>query len=287
MLLVLFDQPVTASSVTSHVYVQAPTKKRLPVSASESPKHKGRGWLIRPVEELPQDTSVTVWVEPGMVSTQGREPGAEQRAVYAFDTFPPLRVVGLSCTVSPQQTITIPAVTKRPPPPQCDPQQIALLFSAPVHKDGAQEALRLTPALTSEGADANPWEDVPASSRLTRTHRRGNTYPLPFPDLQWGTTYHLKAAPQRIKDEFGRRLTEAIDIQFTTAHRPPDLVVRHPISVLEQQVETHVPLEVLNLEAVHVQYETLTTTRSAGRARDHAPPADRDGPGLPHPAQGP
>src|SRR5499426_3025422 len=255
VLLVLFDQPVTASSVTNHIYVQAPTKKRLTVSASESPKHKGRGWLIRPVEALPQDTSATVWVESGIVSTQGREPGAEQRAVYAFDTFPPLRVVGLSCTVSPQQTITIPAVTKRPPPQQCDPQQIALLFSAPVHKDGAQEVLRLTPALVSEGADSNPWEDAPSSSRLTRTHRRGSTYPLPFPDLQWGTTYHLKAAPQRIKDEFGRRLTEVIDIQFTTAHKPPDLAMRHPLSVLEQQVETHVPLEVLNLDALHVHYE--------------------------------
>ncbi len=117
----------------------------------------------------------------------------------------------------------------------------------------------MTPALTSEGADANPWEDVP-SLQIDPHDRRGNTYPLPFPDLHWGTTYRLKAAPQRIKDEFGRGLTEAIDIQFTTAHRPPDLAVRHPISVLEQQVETHVPLEVLNLEAIHVQYETLTTT---------------------------
>ena len=53
--------------------------------------------------------------------------------------------------------------------------------------------------------------------------------------------------------------TEAIDIQFTTGHKPPDLVVRYPISVLEQHVETHMPLEVLNLDAVHVQYETLTT----------------------------
>ena len=124
-------------------------------------------------------------------------------------------------------------------------------------------------------------------SRLTSTHRRGNTYALPFPDLQWGTTYRLKAAPQRIKDEFGRRLTEAIDIQFTTAHRPPDLVVRHPISVLEQQVETHLPLEVLNLEAVHVQYETLTTKgRQAEQEITHSP-ADRDRPGLSHPAESP
>jgi hypothetical protein len=139
VLLVLFDQPVIASSVINHVYVQTPTKKRLAVSASESPKHKGRGWLIRPVEELPQDISATVWIEPGMVSTQGREPGVEQRAIYAFDTFPPLRVVGLSCTVSPQQTITIPAVTKRPPPQQCDPQQIAC-FS--LHRCGKRACRR-------------------------------------------------------------------------------------------------------------------------------------------------
>jgi uncharacterized protein YfaS (alpha-2-macroglobulin family) len=259
VLLVLFDQPVTVASVSRHVYVQTPTKKRLAVNASESPKHRGRGWFLRPVEELPQDTSVTVWVEPGMVSTQGREPGAEQRPVYAFDTLPPLRVLGLSCTIGPQQTITIPAVTRQLPPQQCDPQQLALLFSAPVRREGAQDALRFTPALTGEGDNANPWEDMPATSRLTRTHRRGNTYALPLPDLQWGTTYRLKAAPQRIKDEFGRRLAEAIDLQFTTAHKPPDLVVRYPISVLEQHVETHVPLEVLNLDAVHVQYETLTT----------------------------
>jgi len=90
VLLVLFDQPVTSSSVASHVYVQAPQSKRVAVSIQEDPslvRPKGRGWLIRPVEELPADTSATVWVEPGLVSTQGREPGGEQRAVYEFDTF--------------------------------------------------------------------------------------------------------------------------------------------------------------------------------------------------------
>src|SRR5215471_7000503 len=135
VLLVLFDQPVTASSVTSHVYVQTPAKKRLVVSASESPKYKGRGWLIRPVEELPQDTSATVWVEPGMVSTQGRETGGEQRAVYPFDTLPPLRVLGLACVSNAGHATTLPALTKRPPQQQCDPQRLALLFSAPVPKE--------------------------------------------------------------------------------------------------------------------------------------------------------
>jgi uncharacterized protein YfaS (alpha-2-macroglobulin family) len=256
----LFDQPVTAASVISHVYVQTSAKQRLPVRALAISEYQGRGWLIRPVEELPQDTSATVWIEPGIVSTQGREPGVERREVYAFDTFPPLHVLGLSCRVNRQQTITIPAMTKQPLPQQCDPQQLALLFSAPVRREDAQEALHLTPALPSPGDGSNPWEEVHFGSQLTRTHSRGNTYTLPFPDLQWGTTYHLEVSPQRIQDEFGRQLAEAIDMQFITAHRPPDLALRHPISVLEQQVETHVPLEAVNLEALHVQYETLTTT---------------------------
>ena len=140
VLLILFDQPVTSSSIASHVYVQTPKNKRMAISVQEDPslvRPKGRGWLIQPVEELPADTSAAVWVEPGLVSTQGREPGGEQRAVYAFDTFPALHVAGLSCTVNAKQTITIPAVTRRLPQEQCDPQQLALLFSAPVRKDGA------------------------------------------------------------------------------------------------------------------------------------------------------
>src|SRR5262249_37057936 len=208
---------------------------------------------------LPQDTSAAVWVEPGIVSTQGREPGGEQRAVYAFDTLPPLRVLGLSCVSNAGQTLTIPALTKRLPQQQCDPQRLALLFSVPVLKGGAHQALRVTPALPGAGTGHDPWEKVPDASGLARAHQRGYMYDLPLPDLQWGTTYRLQATPQQITDAFGRKLAEAIDIQFTTEHKPPEFVLRHPISVLEQHVETHVPLEVLNLQEVHLHYETLTT----------------------------
>src|SRR5262249_39079774 len=155
---------------TQHVYVQvqAPVKKRVAIRANETPKHKGRGWLIRPMEELPQDTSAAVWVEPGIVSTQGREPGGEQRAVYAFDTLPPLRVLGLSCVSNAGQTTTGPAFSKRPLQQQCDPQRLTLLFSAPVLKEGAQPALRWTPALPGAGTDHDPWESVSNASGLAR-----------------------------------------------------------------------------------------------------------------------
>src|SRR5262249_22459031 len=126
-------------------------------------------------------------------------------------------------------------------------------------KEGAQKALRFTPALPGEEPDHDPWEDVPAGTGLTRAHQRGRTYELPLPDLQWGKAYRLQAAPRQIKDVFGRRLAEAIDIQFTPEHKRPELVLRHDIAVLEQYAETHVPLEVLNVQAVHLRYETLTT----------------------------
>jgi len=151
-------------------------------------------------------------------------------------------------------------VNQRPPAQQCDPQQLALLFSAPVRKEGAQAALRFTPALTSAEATSSPWEDLPSSTNLTRAHRRGATYALPLPDLQWGTTYRLKAASQQIQDEFGRKLADPIDVHFLTAHKAPDLSVPYTVAVLEQQVDTHMPLEVLNLEALEVRYHTLTTS---------------------------
>jgi uncharacterized protein YfaS (alpha-2-macroglobulin family) len=258
-LMVLFDHPVHGNTVTSHVYIQLPNKKRASISATESPKHKGRGWLVRPVDELPLDTVAALSVEPGIVSTQGRESGIERRAAYTIETFPALRVLGLACVVPTSETLTLPAVTKRLLLHECHPQQMALLFSAPVRSEGAKAALQMTPALRPAGNSQDPWEDVAEGSHLSRPHRRGSVYRLALPDLQWGTKYRLKAAAQQIKDEFGRKLVEAIDVQFVTSHKPPELVLRHPMAVLEQHAETHLPLDVLNLEALHVQYETLTT----------------------------
>src|SRR5262249_39812912 len=147
--------------------------------------------------------------------------------------------------------------------------------SAPVLKDGVQQALRWTPAFPGAGTDHDPWENVANASGLARPHQRGQTYELPLPDLQWGTTYRLQAAPREIKDAFGRKLAEAIDVQFTTEHKPPEFVLRHPISVLEQHVETHVPLEVLNLQEVHLYYETLTA-QGLQTAKEHTIPLNTD-----------
>ncbi|MBM3222977.1 MAG: hypothetical protein FJZ47_04120 [Candidatus Tectomicrobia bacterium] len=95
VVLLMFDQPITGQTLAEHVFLETPKHKRLPLNISESPKHKGRGWLVRPFTALPLDTSAALWVEPGIVSTQGREVGAERRAVYAFDTFPPCGCLAL------------------------------------------------------------------------------------------------------------------------------------------------------------------------------------------------
>jgi uncharacterized protein YfaS (alpha-2-macroglobulin family) len=131
------------------------------------------------------------------------------------------------------------------------------------------------PDLTAGRSDADLWTHVRISSQLSQPHRRGQTYVLPLPEvLKAYTTYHLEAEPQQITDVFGRLLAQGIRMQFVTDHRPPHYRLAHPMSVLEQSVDTHVPLIVTNLDTIHLRYETLT---AQGRhpAQDHTISVDK------------
>ncbi len=61
-----------------------------------------------------------------------------------------------------------------------------------------------------------------------------------------------------MKDEFGRSLPADIDLTFLTDDRPPRFVLTHPVSVLETEVETHVPVTVTNLEEVRARFNGVT-----------------------------
>jgi hypothetical protein len=262
-MVVVFDQPVTGATVAQHLYVQTEHGQRLALSAAQEPQYNGRGWKVRPGVELPLDTQIELQVEPGIVSTRGPEPGAEQRTIVTFATFPPLRFLGVQCMRNtPEERLF--TVSPTAPPSQaerCKPLRgVALLFSAPVPKEAVKEVLRLDPALASGDPDHDSWAYVAARAGLSHPHRKGDAYALSLPGVtQAYTIYHLQALPQQITDVFGRVLAEAIDMQFATDHRLPDYAMPHPMAVLEQQVETHVPLEVVNLQAVHLRYETLTS----------------------------
>lgn len=258
MITATFNQPVTRASVAQHLFMELESEKRVALKVDAVPETQGRGWLVRPILGLPLDTQVTLRVEPGIVSTRGSVPGTETRTVVTFDTFPALRFLGVECTVSNAGNVILLPNTLDTEP-RCSPvQPVSLLFSAPVRPATLQAALHVTPALVPEREDAL-WPADTESAVLRQPYRRDRPYRITLPSaLQAQTTYKLHVPPKQLKDAFGRVLEEAIDVQFATDHLPPDYALRHPFAVLEEQVETHVPLEVVNLTEVSLHYDTLT-----------------------------
>ncbi|MDH3599025.1 MAG: MG2 domain-containing protein, partial [Candidatus Tectomicrobia bacterium] len=268
---VMFDQPVQGASIAQHLYIQTPDAQRVAVQARPSPNGNQRFWLMTPETELPQDTQVELRVEPGIVSAQGPEPGIEQRTVVAFDTFPAFRFLGIRCTPNHQETVTIAAAEPLDSQQKCNPlRRVSLLFSAPVVKEAVKDRLHIIPDLSGDRDDVDPWDTVHTPSRLSFPHTKGKAYPVPLPrGLRAHTVYQLIADHPRITDVFGRSLPQAVNMRAAMDHRPPAYHLNHPISVLEQQVDTHLPLVVTNLERVQIDYEALTVDgRQTGQSYD-------------------
>ena len=266
---VIFDQPVTQSSVMQHLHMQTEDGARVALRAEPAKHYGARGWVVHPVEELPEDMSVALRVEPGIVSTAGPEPGIEQRAAVTFDTFPPFRFLGIRCHNNDGDIITVVPYEYAPTRKRCNPlRTTALLFSAPVITGAVKDVLHVTPDLAGGRTDYDPWADARTYSRLSRPHKSGRRYRLRLPaGLKAYTTYHLQAEGQRLQDEFGRGLPDDIDLQFATDHRPPNYHLKHTQSVLEQGVDTHLPLVITNIEDIELDYTTLTT--QGRRANQH------------------
>ena len=122
-------------------------RQRLAVSGrlpgnKEKLAYAQRSWLVYPESELPLDTRVQLRVEPGIRSAAGPEPGAEQRVVISFETFPEFRFLGVRCNSNAGERIVI-ASGDDPAKKRCDPLGWAsLLFSAPLSKEADTEQSR-------------------------------------------------------------------------------------------------------------------------------------------------
>jgi hypothetical protein len=314
---VTFDQAVVSDSIEKHVYLQTEKSQRWALrveeakniredlnregieeevpgeesTEAEEPERKGLDWIVSPIQELPQDTRTELHVEPGVIPTQGMEPGVENRVVVEFYTFPPFRFLGVGCITNDEESVTVPpagdpalqkpgatAVTGTTSM-RCNPIRGGiLLFSAPVIKEGVKEGLKVIPDLAGGRKDYDLWESVSSYSNLSQPHSKDARYELYLPGiLRANAIYHIQANADQIKDEFGRSLAEAIDVKFATNQRPPHYHLEHPISVLEKNVETHVPIVITNLDAIRLSYETLTTRgKQPGQKKTFAPYKARD-----------
>ncbi len=260
-IVVRFDQPVTAASVGRHLAMVLPDGKRTPVQVKPERPTDHHNWVVSPVKPLPLDSAIQLRVEPGITAARGPEPSVEARVIVSFDTFPGFSFLGLECTSNQGDNIHIaPAQPLSAQRRKCNPlNSIYLCFSTPVLKEDIVEVLNIVPSLTGGRTDFDPWANVRTYPRLSRAHRRGRVYTVRLPGpLKAFTTYGLHTLGKPIVDVFNRPLSTGIHLRFAMDHRPPTYHLPHPVSVLEQQVETHVPLYVTNLANVHLRYQTMT-----------------------------
>ena len=106
--------------------------------------------------------------------------------------------------------------------------------------------------------DYDPWENSYAYSQLGQPHKRGTEYPVQFPEYLKAFQPYSVASLKGVKDEFGRALQGSVAMDFRTDHRPPRLRVTHPVSVLEKNAPTQMPLYVTNLTDIDIDYRRLT-----------------------------
>ncbi|MCP4627480.1 MAG: large extracellular alpha-helical protein [bacterium] len=220
-----------------------------------------RVWLVAPVVELPLDRPIELKVEPGLISFDGPQPGAENRVLVAFHTFPEFAFDSVECTDNTNKKITIRAAEAgRDVRGRCNPlKRVALVFSAPVIEDEVKNHVKIIPDLAGERTDYDPWANNHGYSRLRSPHKQGRRYRVWLPEvLRADQTYHLQSDPADFRDEFGRTLPAPIDMRFATDHRPPDFILTHPRAVLEKTVDTEMPLVVTNLKQVTLAYDRLT-----------------------------
>ncbi|HEY8522104.1 MAG TPA: MG2 domain-containing protein [Gammaproteobacteria bacterium] len=270
---VFFTQPVAAFSAEAHLFLVA-AERRYALRASPDPHDPNaatpdgarRVWLLEPEEELPADAAVQLRVEPGLVPSQGTEPGVESRVVVAFHTFPAFRFVGVTCRTLTGAEIVVTAQNASAAR-ACNPlAPVGLSFSSPVIASEVRDGVALVPDLAAGRADYDPWANVHDYSMLGQPHARGRRYTVWLPErLAAARSYRLQSAGAGPADEFGRRLAAPIDLEFFTDHRPPNATLAHPQAVLEQGVDSEVPLYVTNLDEVTLRYRRLT---AGGRETD-------------------
>ncbi|HVY66925.1 MAG TPA: alpha-2-macroglobulin family protein [Gammaproteobacteria bacterium] len=307
----IFTQPVSESSVRAHLYMTAErSAARVPVAvtadeeARELPRYvrlpgerafvdlgerqvtrpddrptpvagetARRVWLVQPVSELPLDADAQLKVEPGLEPAEGELAGDESRVVVQFATFPAFRFLGVVCSSSDDGALTLPVGPRDAR--GCNPLGgVGLRFSAPVLGSEIRDHVSISPDLAGGRTDYDPWANRQDYSQLTRPHTRGDVYTVYLPErLKAAASYGIRVTDPAAgpKDEFGRSLPLPVNFEFVTAHRPPAYTLTHTTAVLEQGVDSEVPLYVTNLERFAVQYRRLNAAGAADGLRYEKP----------------
>ena len=237
-----------------------------------------RIWLVEPERELHGDSRYNVMIEPGLVSAYGAEKSAVSDTVRTLDTFPDFTFKGVQCRNNAGDVIRY-APGAAIPSAACDPLAgKSLVFSAPVLRSQVSKFLTFSPNLAMN-AEESAWGGGDDYSMLSSEYEKGREYMISLPYfLKASKTYQLQTTkpgffvrlwagltdwfndePTELVDEFGRPLDKAIDLAFATDSRRPNYELPYSSVVLEQQVDSEVPLWVNNLDKYNFTYDALDT----------------------------
>ena len=221
-----------------------------------------RVWLISPEKELPENASVSLRVEPGLVSALGPERGVGNRELLAFATFPGFSFDGIECFDNNNKRISFIPGSDPAGRNLCNPvRSVMLAFSSPVINSEIKKNVKFEPSLSDEEQGYNPWDNVRDYSMLNTPYKKYRKYYSYLPRvLRADQVYHVSSRHD-LRDEFGRTLKVPIDISFATDHRPPDYELTNKISVLEKNADTDMPVVVTNLEKFTMSYDRLTSEK--------------------------
>ncbi len=267
VLRVSFNQPISRASVEKSLRIMPYKKPQVPLSvfpdqddAAQPVPEYHDAWLVSPQTLLPLDSNVELKVTPGLLTNLGPEPGIEDRVAIKFDTFPEFRFLGVRCrTNADQELITRPG---KKTDGRCNPlRSVELLFSTPVSVEQVKAHLTLTPDLAGGRQDYDPWQGAYDYNSLSRPHTKGDLYEVNFPEfLKAYKNYTVKIAASTLKDKFGRVLKTPVQLAFQTDHRVPDYTFEYDVAVLEQGVDSEVPIYTTNLDALNLNYTRVTST---------------------------
>ncbi len=261
------NQPVQKASLESHLYFQAVGGGRTASKVVEDTKYfsdtpGGTVWLVTPVGDLPQDRDCFIAIEPGIRSAKGPEPGVQKGKLSDFHTLPPFRFLGVQCTDLGGKQIYIGTEPAGAAKPKCSPAgTVSLLFSSPVLPGEVSKKMLVTYGPKGTRAGADVWQEGDYSRRNEEPGKNKKyEVNLETSAIAPFTDYRLHAAANSIKDEFGRPITKAVDMRFSTDHRPPEIDIFKNMPVLEKGLDTDLPILATNLEKVEVQYRTITSS---------------------------
>jgi uncharacterized protein YfaS (alpha-2-macroglobulin family) len=255
-------------------YAAHPPPAEEPAFAADADPAPRRAWVVEPVRELPLDATVALDIGPGLVAAAGPERGIERRTVVAFDTYPAFRFLGLRCTPkgSPQARNLLLGELQAEdgPAPRCAPlKSVALLFSAPVLNSVIRDHATFAPALNGDRKDFDPWQNRHDWTELDAPHRRERIYERRLPvNLLADRRYRVALDENAFTDEFGRTLPAGIEFTLHTSHREPKLALGLANAVLEQGVDSDVPLYVTNLDHIDVHYDRLGSAMTGTGLRE-------------------